>query len=590
MHHRTFNLLLIPLLLWSLPSFAQDDGALEPNEDGVFLDIVLVNLVNVEVYVTDKKGNRILGLTRDDFEIEVDKKPMAISNFYAVENGKARGDGIEPLPQPEVAEAVPGRRPPGRRPPGRRPPGRRGDEPPVPEDQRLHLILYVDNLNLHPFTRNKAFRYIRTFLRERLKPGVDEVMLITYERSMHVRHPFTTDAELVASTLYELEEHSAHAVHFDSDRRDMLNMIYDEDLANMVNLRGRARSYAESIYNDMDFTVRALSEMVETLAGLPGRKAILYVSDGLSMRPGEDVFYALEDQARKTASSDQGILMEIHRYDMSRDFRQLTNKANANRVTFYTLDAAGLRTYSYMEAQNATPGGGAFIDQVHFSNLQGSLMYMAEETGGMSIINTNNFGPGLERVADDFDNYYSLGFVSGTADSGRYHRIKVRFKDETKKYVVRHREGYRDKPMETRMTDSTLAALHFGYQSNSLGVEIEFGRPQPEEKGRRFLVPVSVRIPLGNIAYLPSGEFQRGRLRIFIAARDEEGGLSPVQNVELPIDIPEAQFETAKQQHYRYDITLQMRKGRQVLAVGVHDEIGAVSGFVTRGLSVGGGP
>jgi len=39
---------------------------------------------------------------------------------------------------------------------------------------------------------------------------------------------------------------------------------------------------------------------------------------------------------------------------------------------------------------------------------------------------------------------------------------------------------------------------------------------------------------------------------------------------------------------YKYAMTLQMRSGRQVVAVGVHDEIGAVSGFVTRGLSVGG--
>ena len=80
--------------------------------------------------------------------------------------------------------------------------------------------------------------------------------------------------------------------------------------------------------------------MVETLAGLPGRKAILYVSDGLSMRPGEDIFYALDERFRNTGQGSS--LMEIHRYDMTRDYQRLTAKANANRVTFYTLDAAGL--------------------------------------------------------------------------------------------------------------------------------------------------------------------------------------------------------------------------------------------------------
>ena len=133
--------------------------------------------------------------------------------------------------------------------------------------------------------------------------------------------------------------------------------------------------------------------------------------------------------------------------------------------------------------QNATPGGGAFIDQVHFSNLQSSIIYMAQETGGTVIMNTNSFADGLNKVADDFDNYYSLGFTSGTVESGRYHGIKVRLKGalKEKKYKVRHREGYRDKPMETRMADGTIAALHFGYQKNTMGIKIQFGTPQPEE-------------------------------------------------------------------------------------------------------------
>ena len=582
---------LIPfllLILLALPTCAEDvpdqGGELETDGDGFYIDVVDVNLINVEVFVTDKKGNPIKGLKKDDFVVLVDKSPMPVSNFYAVEDGTAmEGSDIRMLPQLEE-EPVPGLPTAG---------------PEVPEDQKLHLIIYVDNLNLHPFTRNKAFRFIRTFMREHLVPGQDEVMLVTYERSMNVRHPFTSDPELVASAMYEIETHSGMAVHFDSDRRDILEMIYDEDGTRTgstgTNLRGRAITYAESIYNDMSFTLRALDQMVESLAGLPGRKAILHVSDGMSMRPGEDIFYALEERYRtqpnnNNSTQSQGVLMEIHRFDMSRDFARLTSKANANRVTFYTLEAAGLRTYSYMEAQNATAGGGAFIDQVHFSNLQNSLMFMANETGGQVIMNTNNFGPMLDRVANDFRTYYSLGITPGSAKSGRYHRIKVEMKDKAlnKKYRVRHREGYRDKPLETRMADSTLAALHFGYQKNILDVQIEVGRGTPEDKGRRFIVPISVNIPIGKLSFLKAEDYQRGKIRLFIAARDDEGGLSPVQDVPIPIDIPVSDYERAKEQYYRYEMNLQMRQGRQVLAVGVHDEIAAVSGFVTRGISIGG--
>lgn len=576
---RILTLLTILALLAS-SAFAQppeanvdaENGAGEETYEGGFVEIVDVNVVNVEVYVTDKKGNRIQGLTKDDFKLEVDGKPMAITNFFAVEDGTPKGDGIDYLPPPEEK------------------PGRRAlneDVPPVPEDQKLHLIIYVDNLNIRPFNRNKAFRFIRTFLRDRVTPYRDDVMLVTFERSMHIRHPFTSDPELVASALYDIETHSGQGVHYDSDRRDIMDVIYDDTNEEFYNVRGRAVTYAESLYNDMIFTIRSVEDMIETLAGLPGRKAILYVSDGISMRPGEDVFYALNDRFQGLGGS-QSVLMEIHRFDLSRDFMQLTNKANANRVTFYTLDSAGLRTYSYMQAQNASAGGGSFIDQIHFSNLQGPLIFMAQETGGTVIMNTNNFTKGLDKIADDFSNYYSLGFSSAEAASGRYHKIKVSV-PENKKLEVRHREGYRDKPVSTRMAEGTLASLHFGYQKNEIGIEIEIGTEEPDDRrGNRFMVPISINFPIGELSFLPQDDFQRGRVRLYVAARDEEGGLSPVQNVEIPIDIPTDQFEQAKEQDYRYEMKLQMRRGRQVLAVGVHDEIGATKGFVSRGVSIGG--
>jgi hypothetical protein len=55
----------------------------------------------------------------------------------------------------------------------------------VPEDQRLNLVVYVDQQNITPINRNKLFRYLRQFLNTKLDRD-DRVMLVTYNRSLKV--------------------------------------------------------------------------------------------------------------------------------------------------------------------------------------------------------------------------------------------------------------------------------------------------------------------------------------------------------------------------------------------------------------------
>src|SRR5258708_11563581 len=58
-----------------------------------------VRVINVDVIVTDRKGNRVTGLTKDDFEIYQNGIPKPISNFYEVITEK------KPAPAPAVAGA-----------------------------------------------------------------------------------------------------------------------------------------------------------------------------------------------------------------------------------------------------------------------------------------------------------------------------------------------------------------------------------------------------------------------------------------------------------------------------------------------------
>jgi len=77
-------------------------------------------------------------------------------------------------------------------------------------------------------------------------------------------------------------------------------------------------------------------------------------------------------------------------------------------------------------------------------------------------------------------------------------------------------------------------------------------------------------------------------VRLYIAAMDEKGGVSDVQQVQLPISIPAAEVANAAGKHYAYSVNLLMRRGDQKVAVGVRDDVAGDASFVSRILRVGG--
>jgi VWFA-related protein len=571
------GLLLLGIGGAAAPSGAQNKVPKAPpftgqNEDADFGETVNVTVVNVDVYVTDKQGKRVTGLTKDDFQIFENKRPVEITNFYAVQDGQSVAPPVE-APQEAEAPAAPA-------------PGVAVvQKPRTPEDQRLRLIVYIDNFNLRPFNRNRVMRELRAFIGTKLTRD-DQIMLVTYDRELHVRRALTSDPSLVASAMLELEKISAQAVHQDSERRDVLERI--EDSRSVSEAEMAARSYAESTYNDLSFSINALKEIVNSLAGVPGRKAILYVSDGLQMIAGQDVFYAIQNKYGEQSTS----LTQQYQYDTSRRFTELTAQANANRITFYTIDAAGLRAYDSNSAQNRGPGSSApglstLIDSVNISNLQAPLQKLAEDTGGVAILNANQITPQLDRIAGDFGTFYSLGYTPHHYGDGRYYKVEVKLKKKEKGYVVRHREGYRDKSTDSRMTDGTVAALSFPYEENPLGISMTFGKPTARPDGF-YVVPVEVKIPIGKLVLMPRGETHDANVRLFVAAIDSTGNTSDVQQTPVPITVPAADLAAASGKHYVYTVSLLMRAGDQRVAIGVRDDIAGEASFISGGLRVGG--
>jgi VWFA-related protein len=553
------------------------DAAAKPaaKTEEPFADTVNVGVVSIDVYVTDKKGNAVGGLTKNDFQIFENNHPVEVTNFYAINAGKPTTP-LEIVPSAPAAPAVPG----ALEPPAAAPDA--GAQ--TPEDQRLRLIVYIDNFNLKPFDRNRVMREIRAFIGQKLSHG-DQLMLVTYDREMHIRRTFTSDPSLIGSAMLDLEKISAQGVHGESDRRDALQHIADSQ--SVSEAESYADGYAQSAFNDLSFSIDSLKKMVDALAGMPGRKAVLYVSDGLQMIAGQDVFYAVQNKYGQQTTTGTSSLD----YNVAHRLDELTAQANANRVTFYTIDAAGLRSYDSNSAENQGPGPQAaglsqLVDQIHISNLQSTLQTLAEKTGGVAILNSNVIMPRLEKIGVDFNTYYSLGYTPPHFGDGRYYKIEVKVKGR-KDLVVRHREGYRDKSTESRMSDGTLAALNFPFEENPLGITLEFGQPRQRDDGL-YLVPVLVRIPIGRLVMIPRENSEEAKVRLFIAALDESGGTSEVQQASVPISIPKGDVTAAQKKQYVYSVTLLMRPGEQRVSIGARDDVGAQASFLSRGLRVGG--
>jgi hypothetical protein len=218
------------------------------------------------------------------------------------------------------------------------------------------------------------------------------------------------------------------------------------------------------------------------------------------------------------------------------------------------------------------------------ANLRNSLTLLASETGGRAILDANDVTADLHRMQDDLESYYSLGYSPAHSGDGREHRIEVRV--QRSGLQVRHRKSYRDKPAIERAVDKTLAAVYHGFEDNPLEVTLEIGAQAPVE-GDRVAVPIKLRIPLFRLGIFPQPDQTfRGRLRLLVSTRDGKGGVSPIRQVEVPLEIPPEEVLYAMGKLYEYELTLNLPPGEQHLAIAVRDEGTTTTSVLSRTLTV----
>lgn len=621
------------LLLSCVPALAADPPA-TPLNAATFGQSVEVNVVNVDVRVTDKSGNPVTDLKKKDFELLEDGKRVEISHFNAVAGGVTEGrQPGQPVGQEEGTVAA----------------GKTAED-------TWTLVVYVDNFNIHAGNRMRALRQLRETLGRLLAPG-DRVMVATYDLGVKVLLPFTSDPAALDKTLTGIEKAAVHGPSIDLQRQQAFREIMTIQEASVTDPKPQAcplriarpaHDFAQTRRDEVLRSLGALTVLVNSLSGVPGRKAVLHVSDGIPASPGEEVFQFLaelcgggsgtdgighqqpagglsnnnapepeddpsevRDGSRPTrptvkepsldalAVYDAQYLgpgaykaasqapIDAASYSVAKDLNALVAHANAQRVTLYTLQASGAER---PEASEAGLGAGdrlfqfPSIEAAARASLQNSLTALATGTGGRTLLNVNDFGRDLSRMREDFSSFYSLGFVPAHSGDGREHRLEVRVKRRGVQLL--YRESYRDKPILEKAVDRTLAALLYGIEDNPLKIALEVGDQAPGPAGT-VAVPVRLRIPLSKVAVLNREDVYEGNLRVLVATRTADGRTSTVRQIPVPIRIPRKEVLTALGQFYIYTLTLQLPPGEQRVAVGVRDDLAATTSYLSRAVSVG---
>lgn len=561
-------------LVAALPTAAQDPAAPAPAADEeTFFESIDVQVVNLEVFVTDRQGQRVSGLARDDFEILEDGKPVEITNFYAVTQG--RSDVPESPPADAPADAPEDSAAPA------------GPRSELPFEQRLHLAIVVDDLTLNVQNRNRLLQAVEKDVLPRLRPD-DLVLAAVIEGSaVRVAQRLTADPAQIRTALEGLARSAPAGGARMMDKREILsridsiglempgeNQASELDLKVIQQLYYDVRSYGAQRAIEARTCLGALASFVDSLSGLPGRKAVLYVGGGLSVRPAEALFQAWQNKFADLGRV-RGLDLTVSSFDgrqddLSREFQELVEHANANRVTFYTLGA--LEELAGVAADARTSSNwGITLENLEKANLQMSLEQIAGGTGGLSgvdLIDPRNL---FARMRDDFDSYYSLGYVPVRRRDGRNRKIEVRIRGR-EDLEVRSREGRRDQTNRERMTGRTLAALVLDPGTNPLELAVDFIGETSEKN--EYLVDVMVRFPLDKLVLLPKERFHEGRVSLFVGARDSRGRMSPIQEIAVPIRVPNDQLLTALGQTAGYKTTLRLRKDAHTVAVSIRDELG----------------
>ena len=350
---------------------------------------ITTNLVQIDAIVT-KDGKLVPDLKAEDFEIFEDGRKQTITSFAYISNVPASSSTA-----PDTAD-------------------RDNTVPPAPlkrDDARRTLAIVVDDLGLSAESMGDVRRQLRKFIAEKIQPH-DLVAIIRTSAQIGGLQQFTNDKRLLTRAVEQLR--------WNACSRAGVNVLPPTQ-------RIMELGTTEYVCGGFSFfmTMRSLRTIIDGMAELPGRKAMMILSDSLPVETQDSTFFNADPNSPFNDATNRIIALQ-----------RIAEKAIRSSIVIYSVDTQGLQTTGVTAADRFS-GSVRQVNQqmnaliaarsrVLFDRRAGGDM-MARQTGGFQIKNSNDFK--LDRILEDQRGYYLIGYrpTDETFDR-KFHRITAKVK------------------------------------------------------------------------------------------------------------------------------------------------------------------
>jgi len=415
---------------------------------------VEVRQVLVPVVVTDKKGHHVTGLKVSDFQVQEGGVAQQVVAF------STEAEGASQLLQPEPTEAAP-----------LPPPEPKAPTKAEPAPRRTYLMC-VDTLN-SAFT---SFSNVRSALQKLFKQersANSQYAIVALGRQATIIQNLSREPAALLAALSNKEFNRAiqqsESSNLAQQEHELSMMLADYcercscagstlpttqtsggtdqicagKWAKIEMWAGAAAQERTALTRDF---FRGLRGLVEQVARQPGKRILVFMSDGFNLRPGRDLFGIMAAYSR-----DQGELQRNPGDFMGPEMQEVIRLATARDVVFYTLDSRGLYTtvgggydasgeYQMTRIMVLLPEIQQEKETLAIEN-QAPMAELAAATGGVFVHNSNDLLGGMRQAFADGREYYLLAYVpTNRAADGKFREIKVQVKG--KDVVVRAKRGY----------------------------------------------------------------------------------------------------------------------------------------------------